>query len=333
MYEQVEKPKENKGRTVADSVTQKKNNGLQAFGFVDNRPDIIVQKKLQEKVNKGPQTIQLKDIHDTVFYGHTTARRPYLATDKSDDHSMPHLTVDTLNHAIGLSNETMVGGLDHKRMTIRNVVNQPIGNLSNEEFAWVNWLRARLEVLLLPSMTGVQCRTDMKMDDSWLERLRSVFNTPTRHTIAGRNGSEWQQENHSVNVVDGIDEVKEAYYINEERYAWTDLQRNSHDALARDLTPLEDDLFPVEDVRNQIEYRTTYWLGQSGPVLNRFWRLTSKMGIDFFTDLGKHVAFVRNANQPEHIAHGRRSITDSEWGHANQQGNIGDQTVTRHEPI
>lgn len=37
MYEQVEKPKENKSRAVANSVAQKKSIGRQSFGFVDNR--------------------------------------------------------------------------------------------------------------------------------------------------------------------------------------------------------------------------------------------------------------------------------------------------------
>jgi len=37
MYAQVEKPKENKGRAVANSVAKKKNNMKQGFGFVDNR--------------------------------------------------------------------------------------------------------------------------------------------------------------------------------------------------------------------------------------------------------------------------------------------------------
>lgn len=37
MYEQIEKPKDNKSRAVANSVAQKKSNVKQGFGFVDNR--------------------------------------------------------------------------------------------------------------------------------------------------------------------------------------------------------------------------------------------------------------------------------------------------------
>lgn len=52
MYAQVEKPKENKSRAVANSVTHKKSNGKQNFGFVDNRPVAIVQRKLNEALMK-----------------------------------------------------------------------------------------------------------------------------------------------------------------------------------------------------------------------------------------------------------------------------------------
>ncbi|MEL0635660.1 DNA/RNA non-specific endonuclease [Marinomonas sp. TI.3.20] len=43
MYEQVEKSKENKNRAVTNSVVQKKNNGKQGFGFVDNRSEYVSQ--------------------------------------------------------------------------------------------------------------------------------------------------------------------------------------------------------------------------------------------------------------------------------------------------
>lgn len=47
MYTQVEKPKENKSRAVANSVGQKKSNGMQGFGLVDNRKKSNVHSLLQ----------------------------------------------------------------------------------------------------------------------------------------------------------------------------------------------------------------------------------------------------------------------------------------------
>jgi hypothetical protein len=46
MYEQVEKPKGNKGRAVANSTTQKKSRRKQGCGFVDNRSTTIQQRVL-----------------------------------------------------------------------------------------------------------------------------------------------------------------------------------------------------------------------------------------------------------------------------------------------
>lgn len=58
MYVQKEKPKENKSRAVANSVGQKKSNVKQGFEFVDNRPEVIAQRKLQAHTY-----VQGTDIH------------------------------------------------------------------------------------------------------------------------------------------------------------------------------------------------------------------------------------------------------------------------------
>ena len=60
MYTQVEKSKENKSRAVANSVTQKKSNVKQGFGFVDNRPEALTQRKLVQTNVQSNQTTQLK---------------------------------------------------------------------------------------------------------------------------------------------------------------------------------------------------------------------------------------------------------------------------------
>lgn len=62
-------PQNNKLRELhhlaaAHSVTQKKSNGKQDFGFVDNRPKAIAQRKLREVGNKSPRAMQLKAFHD-----------------------------------------------------------------------------------------------------------------------------------------------------------------------------------------------------------------------------------------------------------------------------
>lgn len=59
MYEQKEKPAENKARAVANTVTQKKSNGQQGFGFVDNRPEAVSQRKQQAIANDSSLVKQL----------------------------------------------------------------------------------------------------------------------------------------------------------------------------------------------------------------------------------------------------------------------------------
>ena len=91
MYEQVEKSKENKSRAVANSVTQKKNNGRQGFGFVDNRArfsfsDFRTSKPLLLRHNMSvpchidftTPTFQKKG---RVSYGNTIQRAQWLTED------------------------------------------------------------------------------------------------------------------------------------------------------------------------------------------------------------------------------------------------------------
>lgn len=65
MYKQVEKPKENKVRAIANTISQKHSSRESPFRFVDNRPEAVAQRKLQEVANKSPQskqTTQLKEV-------------------------------------------------------------------------------------------------------------------------------------------------------------------------------------------------------------------------------------------------------------------------------
>ncbi|MDY0130074.1 MAG: DUF4157 domain-containing protein, partial [Methanosarcina vacuolata] len=58
-YEQVKKPKENKSRAAASSIVQKKSSVKQGFGFVDNRPAAVAERKQQEKANNSHQVDQM----------------------------------------------------------------------------------------------------------------------------------------------------------------------------------------------------------------------------------------------------------------------------------
>ncbi|MPY23405.1 hypothetical protein [Shewanella sp. YLB-07] len=86
MYEQVEKPKENKNRAVANSGTQKKNKVKQGFGFVDNRPDSVVQRYQREVIEDisskqnnpaNKKQVSTQRISSGGVNSHITQRKPY----------------------------------------------------------------------------------------------------------------------------------------------------------------------------------------------------------------------------------------------------------------
>lgn len=51
MYAQVEKPKENKSQSVTKGLSQLQSGGESTFQIVDNRPEAVAQRKLQEMAN------------------------------------------------------------------------------------------------------------------------------------------------------------------------------------------------------------------------------------------------------------------------------------------
>jgi hypothetical protein len=59
MYSQKEMPKENKINLVANSIVQKKSNGMQGFCLLDNRPEAVVQRGQKNLANKANAPIQL----------------------------------------------------------------------------------------------------------------------------------------------------------------------------------------------------------------------------------------------------------------------------------
>jgi hypothetical protein len=64
MNTQADKTQENKGQSVANGVSQKQSSGESTFQFVDNRPEAVAQRKLQEIVNNSPRMLQLKALQE-----------------------------------------------------------------------------------------------------------------------------------------------------------------------------------------------------------------------------------------------------------------------------
>jgi hypothetical protein len=68
MYAQAEKPKENKGMAIANSVTQKKGRVKQRFGFVDSW--------LETRATQ--MVVQMKSLAPTFYYGERDKRAEYM---------------------------------------------------------------------------------------------------------------------------------------------------------------------------------------------------------------------------------------------------------------
>ncbi|ERM80239.1 hypothetical protein P872_14195 [Rhodonellum psychrophilum GCM71 = DSM 17998] len=66
MNTHADKTQENKSQSVANAVSQKRNSGKSTFQFEDNRPEAVVQRKLQEMANNSPQAIQLKACKEMI---------------------------------------------------------------------------------------------------------------------------------------------------------------------------------------------------------------------------------------------------------------------------
>ncbi|MCA6432175.1 MAG: hypothetical protein IM574_01090 [Cytophagales bacterium] len=58
----ADKKDKNKSQSVANTVAQKQSNSESTFKFVDNRPEAIAQRKLQEMANNNPRVMQLRTI-------------------------------------------------------------------------------------------------------------------------------------------------------------------------------------------------------------------------------------------------------------------------------
>jgi len=62
MHTHADKTQENKNQSVANTVSQKQGGSRSSLQFVDNRPEAIMQRKLQEMANNSPQTKQAAQL-------------------------------------------------------------------------------------------------------------------------------------------------------------------------------------------------------------------------------------------------------------------------------
>ena len=64
MNTHADKSQEKKSQSSANETSHKQNGSKSTFQFVDNRPEAVAQRKLQEMTNSSPQVAQLKSIQE-----------------------------------------------------------------------------------------------------------------------------------------------------------------------------------------------------------------------------------------------------------------------------
>jgi len=95
MYEQVEKPRENKNRAVANSISQKQNGGKSTCQFVDNRPEAIAQRKPQEMENLSGMSLDDVKVHrnsgkSAQLHAHAYAQGSDIHLASGQEKYLPH---------------------------------------------------------------------------------------------------------------------------------------------------------------------------------------------------------------------------------------------------
>jgi len=97
----ADKTQENKSQSAANTVYQKKSGGEATFQFVDNRPEAIAQRKLQEMANNNPQAkkaAQLQTMADNY-----SARQQHPIQKKENNTGLPDNLKTGMENLSGMS--------------------------------------------------------------------------------------------------------------------------------------------------------------------------------------------------------------------------------------
>jgi hypothetical protein len=79
----ADKAHENKSQSVTNAVSQKKSGGSSTFQFLDNRPEVIAQRKLQEMANDSPQVKQAAQLQ-AMADNYTAQQQPTIQKRKNN---------------------------------------------------------------------------------------------------------------------------------------------------------------------------------------------------------------------------------------------------------
>jgi hypothetical protein len=158
MNTHADKTQENKSQSVANEVSQKQSGSESFFQFVDNRPEAIEQRKLQEMANNSPRAKQLKAFQkNEVPNGQETIHRKVSPLQRKENLSSSRGVVQRITHngvAIDIATLGLADSRNHlsrlrriRGITAAGGVVLPVDAQYNYDPADEATLQARIQVL------------------------------------------------------------------------------------------------------------------------------------------------------------------------------------------
>jgi hypothetical protein len=120
MNTHADKTQENKSQTVSTADSQMQSGGESTFQFVDNRPEAIAQRKLQEMANNSPQVSQLRVFQDMANKSPQAKRATQLQT-MADSHSTHQQPIQKKENNTGLPDNLKTGMENLSGMSLDDV--------------------------------------------------------------------------------------------------------------------------------------------------------------------------------------------------------------------
>jgi hypothetical protein len=97
----ADKTPENKSKSVTNTVSQKQSSGKSIFQFVDNRPESIAQRKLQEMANNSPQVKQAAQLQ-SMLNNYSAQQQPIIQK-KENNTGLPDNLKSGMENLSGMS--------------------------------------------------------------------------------------------------------------------------------------------------------------------------------------------------------------------------------------
>jgi hypothetical protein len=109
MNKHADKTQKNNSQSVANGESQMQSSGESTFQFVDDRPEAVAQRKLQEMANNRPRATQLRDFQNMTNNSQQSKQAAQLQT-MANNHSAQHQqTIQKKENNTGLSDNLKTG--------------------------------------------------------------------------------------------------------------------------------------------------------------------------------------------------------------------------------